>query len=215
MLCEEILTGDDPPKVDDATGKKSAQAGEEDRTRFDGPSVCYCNEARSERRLFLVLLGQSESEFPHLSAALGVVKNPPVSVLRQEVKRRTNLLPLAARVAPANMNRMQLHRWLDQNPIHLEEEEKMYFQKELEDLVAHLGIVAATTSPEEPKRDNRLSEPMRKVIATALRRSAILKAVKHLGYHALSPEEEEEEENKGVDAALQRDENQKERITAN
>jgi len=107
----------------------------------DGPSKTYYEEATSSSRLFLILLGESEDEFPGYLSAWQEQRKPTAKDFRAEVKRRCGLLPKGERVTPSQWNKKMLEDWLMKNPV-LKEEEKPYFLFQLNDLLPPIRIIA-------------------------------------------------------------------------
>jgi len=99
----------------------------------DGPSIKHYLGDPSEDRLFLILRGESEQDFPQLSAAKRCIKSANRVTLLREAKRRCQLIPRGKRVAPSVMDKQMILRWLEKNPV-LHDEEKPFFLHELKRL---------------------------------------------------------------------------------
>jgi len=189
-VCEDIELGDEDyqmllDSLSDTSNNQDEDTmslSKEESSMVDvnrGPSVKYHEKDKSASRLLLVLRGQTESEFPDLPAASGAA-NLPSKMLREEVNRRSVLLklPRGKRISPSYMTKHMLEHWLRENPAPLEAGEKIYFQRELKNVLESYPPPSAGTAPEGPKHKTILPKPLKEKIAKALRRSVILEAVK-------------------------------------
>jgi len=137
---DQLLSQNDDDDDDkDSARRNNDQLTEHDVTMvveslWEGPSIKSYQEEPSDDQLLLILLGESELDFPGLMLALGWAARPAIHTLRAEVKRRTRFLSVCGasrRVPPSQMNKKQLERWLKENP-GIQEEEKQYFQWEFQ-----------------------------------------------------------------------------------
>jgi len=112
----------------------------------EGPSFSHYDNDRSDCRLLLILRGQNSEEFPLLEGVIEEHQNlitTPVPLLRQEAKRRMDRLPRGKRWSTTNMSGTQAEKWLSANPVSLEENEKPFFQLQLNELAESLGLADA------------------------------------------------------------------------